>query len=461
LAILAGVLAMGLTAASAGANTYRATRHDDPPPGKCKPANCSVREAIRAANQHAGVDQVLLPDSHAEYRLSRPNTTGSDEDQNKRGDLDVLDQVTIRHPGGGMATIDARGVDRVLDVLPGGGTKLVRIKLTGGNNVLNDPPVAHAQARRQGPVEAGDGGGIFALAGVKLVRSAIVANRGADGGGGIESGGRLTLIRSLVSRNKTVQGVGGGVDAFGKPVVIVRSKITLNHSANAGGGVTVSDNTLRLSKSTVANNVAEQGATGVYLYQAQGRISQSTISGNIARNNSGGGISQTASKLTVVNSTVTGNRADTDGGGIESTIAGGQVTLNSVTVARNVANVANGSSVGGGLFAEGGTVKVVNSIIALNRAAANPNDCDGTFDSQGGNLVGNVGGCTGFGGTDVLGQNPKLGTLAGNGGLTKTLALKQGSPAIGKARKASAPRTDQRGRKRDAHPDIGAFERLP
>ena len=70
--------------------------------------------------------------------------------------------------------------------------------------------------------------------------------------------------------NRTVQGVGAGVDAFGKPVVIVGSKITLKHAANAGGGVAVSDNTLRLTKSTVANNVAEEGATGVYLYQAQG-----------------------------------------------------------------------------------------------------------------------------------------------------------------------------------------------
>ena len=373
--------------------------------------------------------------------------------------------MTIRHPDGGMATIDARGVDRVLDVLPGGGTKLVRIKLTGGDHVLNDPPLARARAQRQGPVEAGDGGGIFALARVKLVRSAIVANGGADSGGGIESGGKLTLVRSRVSRNKTVQGVGAGVDAFGEPVVIVRSKITDNHAANAGGGVAVSDDTLRLSKSTVANNVAEEGATGVYLYQAQGRITQSTISGNVARNNTGGGIDTSASsKLVIVNSTIAGNRADFGGGGIEQNLSSGDIKLNSVTVARNTADAdANGSGTGGGLNVEAvsATFSTVNSIIALNRAGAASDDCHGAFDSDGGNLVGNVGGCTGFGGTDLLGQNPKLGQLADNGGPTKTLALKQGSPAIGKARKASAPRVDQRGRKRDAHPDIGAFERLP
>ncbi len=370
---------------------------------------------------------------------------------NTRGDLDVADPVTIRHPGGGMATIDAGGIDRVLDVLPGAATKLVRIELTGGDHVLLDPPTAHARLRRRGPVEAGDGGGIFALAPVELVRSAIVANGGADGGGGIETGGRLTLIRSRVSDNETVQGVGGGIDAYVKPVRIVRSKITANHAANAGGGVAVSDNTLRMTKSTVARNTAGAGVGGVYPYQAEVRIAQSTISGNRAHG-SGGGISQTASTLAVVNSTVTGNRATADGGGIESSIAGGQTILNSVTVARNVANTSTDSAVGGGVFVDGGTVEVVNSIIALNRSAATPNDCDGAFSSDGGNLVGTVAGCTGFGGSDLIGPDPRLSQLADHGGPTQTLALRHGSPAIGKANKARAPGVDQRGRKRDCPP---------
>ena len=42
---------------------------------------------------------------------------------------------------------------------------------------------------------------------------------------------------------------------------------------------------------------------------------------------------------------------------------------------------------------------------------------------------------------------------------TQTTALLKGSPAIGKAPKPSAPKCDQRGRKRDQKPDIGAFER--
>jgi hypothetical protein len=83
--------------------------------------------------------------------------------------------------------------------------------------------------------------------------------------------------------------------------------------------------------------------------------------------------------------------------------------------------------------------------------------------SLGNNLLstdGPVGICEGFyGPTDRIRANPKIGKLARNGGPTKTIALKQGSPAIGLAHKPSAPNRDQRGRKRDGNPDAGAFER--
>jgi hypothetical protein len=56
---------------------------------------------------------------------------------------------------------------------------------------------------------------------------------------------------------------------------------------------------------------------------------------------------------------------------------------------------------------------------------------------------------------------PKIGALAKNGGPTQTIALKKHSPAIGNANRHTAPERDQRGKKRDRRPDIGAFERRP
>jgi hypothetical protein len=51
----------------------------------------------------------------------------------------------------------------------------------------------------------------------------------------------------------------------------------------------------------------------------------------------------------------------------------------------------------------------------------------------------------------------RLAPLAANGGPTRTIALRRGSPAIGAARAGSAPRRDQRGVRR-VDPDLGAFE---
>jgi hypothetical protein len=70
-------------------------------------------------------------------------------------------------------------------------------------------------------------------------------------------------------------------------------------------------------------------------------------------------------------------------------------------------------------------------------------------------------GCTGFTKSmgDFVNGTPKIGPLANNGGLTKTLALLTGSPAIDKASPKTSEKHDQRGHKRDPnHPDIGAYE---
>jgi predicted outer membrane repeat protein len=56
----------------------------------------------------------------------------------------------------------------------------------------------------------------------------------------------------------------------------------------------------------------------------------------------------------------------------------------------------------------------------------------------------------------------KLATLADNGGPTHTMAIANDSPARNKGvTGANLPATDQRGKPRDATPDIGAFEIAP
>jgi hypothetical protein len=430
------LLAGGIAATTAGAQHYRVTRHDDPRPGGCKRHDCSVREAIGAANDHPGRDMVVLPDRHPRYRLSRHDAGRADGTQ---GDLDVAGPITIRHGLHGRATIDAGGIDRVLEIRPGAETKLARINLTGGT-----------------VRGSGSGGGVAAGAPLRLVHAAVVSNR-AGSGGGIFSTSNLSLNHSRVWGNRAW--VGGGIDAHVGRLLIVRSDVVGNRATEAGGGIAASDGVLRLGMSTVARNASGGMAGGVQLVGAEGRVTKSTLSGNVAQG-SGGGIHQSRSKLFVVNSTIAGNRAGATGGGVQSA-AGGEVTLNSVTVARNVANASHRSALGGGLSAKGGRFGVVNSIVALNLAGAKPNDCHGTFESFGGNLLGTMAACRGFAGSALVRPDPKLGPLADNGGPTETLALEADSPAIGRANAQRMPAVDQRDRRRKGRPDIGAFERSP
>src|SRR5207244_12405888 len=86
-----------------------------------------------------------------------------------------------------------------------------------------------------------------------------------------------------------------------------------------------------------------------------------------------------------------------------------------------------------------------------------PDNCAGGVTSAGHNLESaNTCGLKKPG--DMKNRNPKLGTLASNGGPTRTLALRKGSPAIDAAVKC--PATDQRGvrRPRGRACDIGAYE---
>jgi hypothetical protein len=447
LTVAATLLVAGWAAAAAGAEHFRVTRHDDPRPGRCAHEDCSVREAIRAANRHPGRDMVVLPDRNPRYELSR---TAGRSDQ-ARGDLDVTGPTIIRHGRGGRATLDARGVDRVLEIRPGARTKLARINLTGGDV---DRPGPDAVPRAGLPSMSGAGGGVLAHGELRLVRTVVLGNR-ADTGGGIFSTAPLSLNHSRIRGNRAE--VGGGIDAYVSRVLIVRSALVANRAASGGGGAMVNGNILRLGNSTVSRNVADGPGGAVYLLGAEGRITKSTLNANAAHR-SGGGLFQSRSDLYVVNTTITGNRAGGTGGGVQSSEAGGQVMLNSVTVARNLANTSHRSALGGGLSAKGGSFGVVNSIVALNRAAAKPSECHGEFDSFGGNLLGTMAGCRGFVGSALIAPAPRLGRLADNGGPTQTLALEPGSPAIDRANQHREPTVDQRDRRRVGLPDIGAFE---
>jgi hypothetical protein len=468
--VLGVALALGWATGAAGA-TYEVTKRSDPAPGPCTPADCTLREAVIAANNSLGIaDRIVLP-SRRTYELTIEDAlTGAES-----GDLDVTnDRLRIVHPGRGRAKIDQLATDRVFDVATGAPLALTKIEVTGGND----------------PSEGGYGGGIRTLADLKLTRSAVTRNTSSSCGGGIhtQTGADLILKRTRVTGNRA-SGDGGGISAScfggGGALTMVRSVVSGNRSdANSdgigrGGAMyfQTGDVQSQITASTFAGNRTGPGGHptgaseggGIYADLGRLRITGTTLSGNRSGDNGGGISVDGIDQLAIVNSTIAGNRANSGGGGLSG--ESGAISLNAVTVARNLGN-ADGilSEAGGGIANDSADLRVENSLIALNRltqiggGGTLRNDCsapdDPGIDSLGHNLISTRFLCDFFDGPgDRSRRNPKIGPLARNGGPTQTIALKRGSPAIGAAKRASAPARDQRGQRRDRQPDIGAFER--
>jgi hypothetical protein len=165
--------------------------------------------------------------------------------------------------------------------------------------------------------------------------------------------------------------------------------------------------------------------------------------------------------VNITNSTISGNTAIGPGGNSDS--GGGIITNVGTVTLTNTTISGNSGDLGGGFRnINGGTVHVGNTIIALNTSGSGP-DINGSFLSDGHNLIGNATAGTGFvNGTksDQVGvADPKLDPiLKNNGGSTNTLALLTGSSAINGGDDALAPKIDQRGYLRAGPSDIGAFE---
>jgi CSLREA domain-containing protein len=108
------------------------TRYDDPNPGSCAAADCSLREAVQAAGLDVNTsDRIFL--SAGLYQLSRPGT----DDTGVNGDLDLKGSVEILGPGPTMTTVDGGGLDRIFHAQTVLDDRVVRLRgltLTHGDD---------------------------------------------------------------------------------------------------------------------------------------------------------------------------------------------------------------------------------------------------------------------------------------------------------------------------------------
>ena len=288
----------------------------------------------------------------------------------------------------------------------------------GSNRVQDDKYQILRNCRFIGNAASGQGGGVF-LFGYRgdaitvenctfsqneVISAAYAGNSFSLGGGLVISGGTI----------------GSRTGSFPPMEVLVRnSTFDNNRSYDQGGGawLRVIDGSLEVHNCTIANNQS-----------------------------------------------VAENPTDTKGLGGGLTIGGSNntVTLNNLTIAKNLA-----SHQGGGLYVpEDNNISLSNSIVAYNEARNAGNDWNIMHNFNKAMNTGTNNIQTNEFGTseNFLGQltpntetiDPLLEDLADNGGPTQTMALQAGSPAIDAG--TNCIQLDQRNATRQGACDLGAYE---
>jgi hypothetical protein len=342
-----------------------------------------------------------------------------------------------------------------------------------------------------GPAAPGQGGGLFDFNNGLVLTNASVLGNAAQGGAGATGspGGGAFVFQPAETGGTGGDGQGGGIYSADGTLGLTSSTIGLNvargGAGGAGGGGTVQGQNGTGGAGGLGGNGQGAGlyvAGSAYLNGSLGTLINCTISTNGAQGGPGGkggngstggvgGMGGTATgggfdapalgTLGLQECTVAANAAAASVGGAGGTGSGG---------ANGVANVGQPGTGGGG--ANTATVQLValNTIVAGNGADVAP-DFFGLFFVANHDLVGNAsfsnltpanpdaaGNQVGSAAQPI---NPLLGPLANNGGPTETMALLPGSPAINAGLAPGALPTDQRGVKRDAFPDVGAYEFQP
>jgi CSLREA domain-containing protein len=324
--------------ADAGGPTFDVdTTDDDPAKSACTaaPDDCSLRGAITTANLSASHNQINLANG-ATYVLDE---AGANEDANATGDLDVLQPITL---AGNGSTIDANGIDRVMDLYPTviiGTITLQDVTLTGGS--------------------AGLGGGLYVEGGtLNLDGVTVDDNQASVDGGGVWVGPASSLsAMSSTFSNNTAGADGGGIemDEGSGTLMVMDSTFTGNTGRHGGGAFLDEAGAATFTDSTFSSNTALNDCGGQVCFPGAGAVGASdtaslTISGGSFNNNhadlsSGGAVSTLRTTTEISGTAFSGNTAFSGGA-----ILVQEMTLTDATLENNTAEF------GGGAYSSAGTI---------------------------------------------------------------------------------------------------------
>jgi CSLREA domain-containing protein len=366
-----------LDAQSGGlATTFAVTTTVDKNNGFCG-SDCSLREAVAAANSAGGRAGISVPAGTYVVSLGPLNITGDvhihgtsnssvvlDGNANSRlftlepttAKL-VLSQMTLRNGksdyGGAILNKGSLVLDRVTmsgNTARNGGALLNAGSLTGLGLTLSTNTAVSVDTN------TGYGGGLYNEVGTYgLFASAVTGNSATLNGGGIYSTSTGTIINSSFTSN-TSGATGGGIDSMGA-LEIVGSSFTLN-SANDGGALASRELKALVNVTTstfednTANGIDLGGGGGAFNYKGVLTVRDSVFNRNIAYGEGGGAI-ETNGALNLTNVLLDSNVAKMHSnalqdsapgfGGAVLTIAGSTITIDNAQFTNNVAGNSGGA----------------------------------------------------------------------------------------------------------------------
>jgi predicted outer membrane repeat protein len=297
---------------------------------------------------------------------------------------------------------------------------------------------------------ASNGGGAFGGSGfLDLNDTRVLSNIAFTDGGGVYSQADASLTDTTLFNNYAGGGGGGllvqPAGSFMPHVRLDFCSVTYNRAGD-GGGIALAGSwlgapegfALTVWRSTMAYNQALRGG-GLFIGNQAAGLPAAVVESTIALNSAalGGGVYNTSATLWLLDCTVSGNLA-------YALLGGGLYTI---------PDDANNGAIG--------DTVLKNTIVAGNQAPLFgfflESDIAGPIDSLGHNLFGERVPNDSFvrlgapDPTDLLNVDARLGPLQDNGGPTQTMALLEGSPAVGAGTVQSDPITggvpgaDQRG----------------
>jgi CSLREA domain-containing protein len=428
------------------AATFTVSKIADTNDGTCN-ADCSLREAINAANSAAGNDIIAFV----------ANLTGTLLIGSTLPDLSS--NIELQGPGPDSLTVQRSGaINYRIFTVPRGASVIISGLTLRNGRVTNS------------------GGAISNSGNLQVVNCVFDGNHAGENGGAISNyqahvgvtDCRFTSNRAVFNGGAIVTDGRADPDgnSFGPTTLFVQnSSFTLNTAGQTGGGISIFEGGLTLLNSTLDGNTTSSSSSlggGLHTVDGSANITGSTLSNNAA--NDGGGL-YSGSSTTIRNSTIANNTANFRGGGVSNNDRFTQ--FDSCTIAGNKAPDGQGSGIASVGIDGSTTTRLTNTIVAGNTTAGGTGGTDvdfigneNSFDSENYNLIGDGNAHSVFNNaSDRLNiADPQLGPLADNGGPTKTRAPYVSSPAINNGNTTLT--IDQRGvaRPQGTRPDIGAHE---